>query len=171
MSELRDGLAGELALTAEASGALTSVTARADARGTFPDVGDATLELAAAYRGDTLTIDTLGLRRLDGPGSVDGTGRLVLAPELSADADLAWSSLAWPLDSAAIASPEGRLEVTGRLEDFRTRATFAVRQPDRPLGRWTAEGAGGYSDGRLVVDDLVARSRGGARLSAVADIA
>lgn len=170
LSELRDGLAGELALTAEATGGLASVTTRVDARGTYPDVGEAAVELAAAYRGDTVTVDTLGLRRLDGPGSVRGAGRVVLAPGLAADVDLAWRSLSWPLDSPAIVSPDGTLEVTGRLEDFRTRATIALRQPDRPLGRWTVESAGGFADGRLTVDELVARSRGGARLSATADV-
>ena len=177
LTDVWDSLAGELEITAEATGGLASVTGRIEARGVYPDLGEAVLELTGAYRGDTLTVDTLRARRTDGPGALRGAGRVVLSDAVpsgggpSADVELAWSTLAWPLDSAAITSPDGSLRVTGRLDDFRAAGTVALRQPDRPLGRWTVRTAGGYVDGRLTVDELVARSRSGVTLSATADVA
>ena len=171
LADLRDGLAGELGLTLQATGGLSSAAARINARGAYPDVGEAGLELAAAFRGDTVTVDSVRLRRTEAAGTLRGSGVVVLSgPGPSADVELAWSELGWPLDSPTIGSPDGTLRLSGGLDDFRADASFGLRQPDRPLGRWTVRTAGGYSDGRLTVSDLVAETRGGARLTAVADV-
>lgn len=171
LGELRDGLAGEAELTVEASGDPGSVEARVEGRGVHPEPGPVAIDTRLAYGDGAITIDTVDLRQLEGPATLAGQGRVELGDAgPSVDARLVWSDLAWPLDSAAVASPSGSLRVAGRLEDFQVSADLALRRPDRSLGRWTVRTEGRYADSRVVIRELLARRDGGGRLSLAADV-
>lgn len=171
LTQLRDGLAGALELSADASGDLRSARAQVAGRGTYPEVGPMAVDTRVAYDGGVITIDTLRLRQLEAGASVAGAGRVELGePAPSVDARLAWSELGWPLDTVAIASPTGSLRLTGRAEDFEATAELALRRPDRSLGRWTVRTEGQYAERRIVIPELVARAEDGGRLSLTADV-
>lgn len=136
---LLTGLSGRVAL----NGNLQGIAAEGELLGAVQDVGDLAASYDVAWEGGRLRVRQLQIRLPEGgiaslsgdwqPG--DGGGDLALKGD--------WQALAWPLSGPAeFSSPEGELQLEGRVDDYRLRLDGRLQGGQLPDARLqlTAEG-------------------------------
>jgi len=106
----------------------------------------------AAWDGTTLSVRDLDLRAPPAPLAVTGSGSLDV-PSRALDVALAWESLVWPPvtdgSEPLFSSESGRLEGSGRLEDWRAEIEAWLAAPGQPRARVELDAEGGADQARI----------------------
>ncbi|RLQ23291.1 hypothetical protein DWB85_01690 [Seongchinamella sediminis] len=109
--------------------------------------------IAGRYAGDRLELDSLTLdQRESGLAlAISATVDKLASAAPGIDATLQWTGLRWPLqgDSAALASPAGRLQLAGALDDYRLQLALDLAGAAIPAGSWEASASGDLSQLQL----------------------
>ncbi|MBI3897162.1 MAG: translocation/assembly module TamB domain-containing protein [Gammaproteobacteria bacterium] len=138
-----DGMTATLGLTLAASGdrdnfkADGTLQARPadlpETRGRFRLHGAMTQEII---------VDELALQLPSTKTTVTAQGRWQL-PKQALDAHLQWHQLSWPLtDAPVISSPDGRLDISGTLANYRLSLNAKTNGAQLPDAHWQATGSG-----------------------------
>lgn len=144
-----------LNVNAQAEGSLDDLGVQLDLRATETDYGAALIDLAARYTGEAVRIEQLLLTSPDTPARLQARGDVALAQGNRMDLVIDWEKLQWPLSgSADYASPAGRFQLTGQLDDYRLEggldwllaaAAGAGAEGGPPAGRLDIAGEGNLS--------------------------
>jgi len=118
---------GPLALALEGSGSLRALEASAQVTATGLPTGGVQLETRLAFTAGGIDVERLEAVASAGATRVAASGRLELGAEPSLRIAADWAGLSWPIEGEAlVASPAGRLEVSGwRQVAYRLNGSFA----------------------------------------------
>ncbi len=156
--------------SAKVAGSLDSIGVDGRAKLNSEELANAELELHATYANDTVRVGRLQLRQPATNAAVDLEGTVALGPTMRVELGGDWQHLAWPPTGAAVvASPSGKLALSGTPETLKADLTAQVAGGGKVHG--TVRRDGGQLDADLDWTDVAwpatnpeARSRKG-RLS------
>ncbi len=136
-------LAGRpLSAQVDAQGVLARFEGRGQISTTLPELGPATLRVAAAGDEQALRLSELKLTATNRPLTLDAQGELQLA-ELRFNASGQWRALVWPLQGPAqVESPQGEFTAKGTAQDYQFQLAADLQGPQIPKGRWALQGQG-----------------------------
>jgi translocation and assembly module TamB len=136
----------------------------------LPDFGHLAVMLDLGWKDSVLAVRQLQMTEQVSAAALSVQGQLDLKPNsggLAITCD--WTRLRWPLSGDPVAqSPQGRIEISGRLDDFSYSASTEVLGPAFPGFRLTLAGTGdqGRTDVKtLRLDMLDGRIDGQARVA------
>jgi len=131
-------------------GVPTDLSAEGSVRVAEATLGTHQIDLAATVAGDQVRLQRLDATQADGPAKFGATGQARLAEEPEFSLEAHWSALQWPPRGAATAaSPEGRLEVSGRPSAFRFAAKGTAIAPQAPATAFSLAGTGDETQARI----------------------
>jgi len=134
------------------------LSSRAALQTLLPELGDVPFSIALDARGDTgkAHIAQLQLRRGDTPLQLDAQGDVHFT-EPSTELSARWRALTWPLNAEPlIASPQGRLSLSGSLQDYRATLDAELLEASAGKLQVALRASGDSEHARL--DSLSARS-------------
>ncbi len=132
----------EVALQAAVQGSADALSLRLSGVVKEADLGTADLRLEAGLRSDTLFIDRLLVSISGQPAQVTAAGEIPLKGEQRFRFRAEWSRLQWPLQQPRFASPEGQVEVNGRLDDYAVALSAEVYGPEKTAATVQLNGRG-----------------------------
>jgi translocation and assembly module TamB len=118
------------------------------------DLGKADIQLEASFRSNTLFIDGLSATLADQPTRLTATGQVALAGDQRFHIETDWHRLQWPLQNPRITSPEGRLRIEGRLDDYTVEGAAEARGPEKTRATFEISGRGTKKELNLTKIDM-----------------
>lgn len=104
------------------------------------DFGAVEVAAQALVLDSTAIVRRFSVQRED--ARVDGRGSVSRRAPIGGEVTAVWSALSWPLDDPDVTSPQGRIELTGRLDDFDVEVDARWRHRSGLAGRLDVAGEG-----------------------------
>jgi translocation and assembly module TamB len=134
--------AAAVRLKATARGDLQEMGLHLSATVEEADLGNADIQLNAKFRSSILFIDGLSVALAEQPARLTATGQVALTGDQRFHINTDWHQLQWPLQKPRITSPEGRLRIEGRLDDYTVEGAAEASGPEKTKATFHISGRG-----------------------------
>ncbi|MEJ2156250.1 MAG: translocation/assembly module TamB domain-containing protein [Desulfobacteraceae bacterium] len=134
--------AATLRLEANGHGDPENISVRISAAIEAADLGRTDVKLDAGIRSGVIYIDNLSVTMPDQPSQLTAVGQIPLKGERNVQFETHWHQLQWPLQQPRLVSPEGRLLVQGRIDDYTVEMTADVIGPEKTKATVKVNGSG-----------------------------